>query len=266
MHLIPIPDQFFVMLTTLVLGLGSFTIANVIHLRWLSSQRLSILYSNMIVDSVIVSFGFLVIPISGLFNGDIATLPVDTLFAGLLAAILITCERQIIRRYYRTHQHAHRVPSSHNKSELTVSSIKPTRVSLTSKKPEQRRVSGLRRNSHAMLEHSALYQLTMSGVIIVAILEEILFRGQLQWLVTQSGVALFYQVVAIILISFIFGLSHLMLGAPQFIAKTIMGLLLAGIVFITGHLITVILAHTFHNIIALKEQRTRQQMFVLQTG
>jgi len=103
-------------------------------------------------------------------------------------------------------------------------------------------------NATTIIEENQNYIILGIILIISSVIEEIVFRGiLLQWIRKHKGTT-----IAVITTSILFGISHLFYGQLYtVIMATIMGVILALVVFKTKNLVTSITAHTTYNIILL---------------
>lgn len=236
----------------ILLSLGSFTLANHMYARWgkESSGCLSFMAVHVWVKGFIVVFGFLIVSPAQLFPVNSFSLQLLSVPIGIASGwTMVYLERRLSRFYYRrqfssgsTAAYRTPVPGEHLRS------LRGRRVVVSS----TRRISPLHRFNLKPTVTPRANCIDLSLVTLVAIFEEIIFRGFLVH-ACQSlpngpllAACLSGTVVA-------FGLSHVSLGWHQFAAKTALGMITLSVTLLTNSLVAAIIAHIFLNVSAWKE-------------
>ncbi len=229
----------------ILLSLGCSNIASHIHSRWFANKAVNVVMLHNVIKFIIVIWGMSLIPIYSLFNATIWVQILSFFPALLLAVYSVKIERFIYRKNNKIRLVAQ------IKQYITQKSIENKTQGLA-KKNLTNKVN--LKNVH---EHHARFDSVISGyqlrdIVLIAIFEEIIFRGFLWQL------SLKLQIKSLIIISLLstvilFGATHLTLGRGQFYSKTILGFFCLTEVVLTNSIFPAIVTHVVFNIFAYKE-------------
>ena len=233
-------------------SLGCSNLASHLYSRWFLHTKTNMIFLHWIVKMIIVSWGLLFIPLSNLFSTFnlqiISVLP--AIFLGIIAVnIELFIQRKIFRQ--ATHSTVSAKPYAYLKSIQT--KTLGIAVKNTAKKVNLKNVQ-----EHYAHFDSRLTNYSLRDIILVALCEEVIFRGFL-WQLALVLPNTFLITFAGVLITLLFGASHITLGKGQFVSKTILGTFCLVSVITTHSIIPAILIHMIFNVYAYQYMKKRGQ-------
>jgi Type II CAAX prenyl endopeptidase Rce1-like len=232
-----------------VFCLASHSLATHVHSRWLGRWRISYDAVYISVMMLTVAWGFTLISPSRLFNLDPGIWAISLLagpFLGLAASI---SDRAIVRHCIRR-QFSNLTPSVRTEQRrrtqgaYRVSSIRRMPVAGES---TRKRTLGLPADSHAMWQRNHEQQFNVLPLVLLAGLEELLYRGFLLHvcLMLQTSVPVMLAVTGTVVA---FALSHIVFGWPHVLAKFPLGLLTTISALTFSTVLISIVAHVMFNL------------------
>lgn len=240
--------------TLLILAIASTNIAGYVYCRYCQKTALGLIDVNVLVKAFILGWG--------LFTGVTGTFPVwngllrmtlgfpSALLLGWLAIVL---DRRLIRFFHRRSSQKGKTPPLR---EVHVTTTSLCDLGLAEKSAVENRAVRLNNNVSKFNHEKDIGRYGLVSVSLVAVLEELLFRGILVnaiFLVPGPSLK-----AALLLVNvFLFGLVHLSLGWDQVMAKTVLGALTTFALLVFGSLVFPILIHLFINIYAYQENKNR---------
>lgn len=233
------------------LACGSFSLSAQLYL-WFKS--LDLMQMNVIVKGVIVLWGLFIFPVSLFFSSQYCMEIFSIIFGILLGWALIRLELNVHHflknsRLFRDDIFLQLISKSCNhvvikqKKSLSLSTKKmKSRSSLNPYFDRSPRIHWL--NSYGLI-----------SVILVALFEEVIFRGFLAQLALANksfSIFMFLLIFSVL----VFGFSHITLGWIQVLKKMFMGLILLLTTLIFGSITSAIIAHAILNGYAWKHNPT----------
>jgi hypothetical protein len=245
----------------IVYSLSCFSIAGQIHSRWLAALGVHFASVYSAVMSFTVALGFLLIDPNRIFGCSaitwIISVPIG-LVAGLMAC---WCDRRILRHLSR--RRLMQVKSGeggrlgYNWRTQPASNLfgrfeyAPVASSLVGK-----RRSRFLKTEQDLRSFSEIQQIGVSSLVIIAVLEEMIFRGFLLNLCFALPTTYLITIAVFGTILF-FSLSHIHFGWPHVLAKLPLGVLTTITALWSGAVLPAIVAHVVFNFRAWKDQRNR---------
>jgi hypothetical protein len=228
-------------------SLGCSNIASHLYSRWFAHSKINVISIHAIVKLCIVLWGMLFISWRLLFD-TAPLLQFGGVFSGIILGwIAVNIELYINRKLVRhaalhvNHRAQYRYHRKiENKAQGMMKKIISQKVNLRNVQEHHARLDGELNN----------YQLR--DIILVAIFEEILFRGYLYQLGLYCS-SLFLTIIVWLTTTILFGASHITLGKGQFLSKTILGSICLLSVVIFHSLLPAIVIHVFFNLFAYRE-------------
>lgn len=231
--LIPRADSYGIVIFIL-LGFASFSLSNFMFCRWFHS--FGILQINVVVKTLIVLWGCCILPVQNLFAApflsQLLAVPVG-LGIGYMA---VAFEKSLMRNLFRKTVVVEKQPRK-------VPSITPRNL-FGEEQPLRREIGAKKMVSEKDV------QLHWGHLMILAILEELIFRGFIVTFFREASFPYWIKSIAILLSIAIFGLSHLLNGNTQMKSKLFFASLVT-LSTLTLHTVTAALvAHLYFNHIA----------------
>lgn len=202
----------FILLTT-----GSFYICHIIHDRWLSRLNFSLLDANVLIKTIMVIFGFNLIPSQILIHGSFTVNMIYFVIGAHIGLYFIKIESYLIK--------LQSAKLNTNKKILPL-------------------------NDEAI----SIANLSYFSSGLIAICEEILYRGLLTILffsLFDTNILLFCMFISTVF----FALSHLSLGWAHVLSKSLLGLICLLSFISTKTVITPIAIHAVFNVTAIHKIR-----------
>ena len=231
----------------IMLSLGSFVIARHVHIRWLKT-KFSLIASNAIVKTVIVMFGLLIIPGKDLFLSTLTRTIIDLVCGVLLGLVCVVLEVYLIRKRNR-HKIINKIANKYKTDySLLRNSVPQSKMSLSTKKEISAQGLSQLRKSYSQYAHEPDFiHYSLIAVILVAIAEEIIFRGYIisaaQWVNGYSSVLIGLSVIC-------FVASHISQSWFEGLAKLPLAIVATAGFIMTADLSLAIAAHVTFNIYA----------------
>lgn len=234
--LTPIHDQYGLMVL-MILALGSFGVSKHLHERWLK-KSFSLIGSNAIVKTAIVLFGWHFFNMYAFFQYSFINVCVLGVCFGVASIIF---EEKILRYFNRKNWQ-----QSFVNSETLKRCLNTQRLTLSS----HRKYYGLKNVRKQPTKFSAdeIKNYSLLAVIIVAVMEEILFRGYL--LALREGMHFYLNISCILFITLMFAFAHLNKNLYSVCSKLPLSILTTLSFIFTGNLLAPILTHSCLNIYA----------------
>ena len=251
--LIPEADTYG-LIVLIALSLGSTGIASYIYMRYLSIKANDIILTNAIVKIIIVLFGLLIIPFSQLYSQnwqiEISSIPIGIIFG----FIVISIDKKVIRHFIRTGKHSVSIDMNTSADRLNYNKTYNRSLGLDDTVETQDNSLKMQNNMNRLSSNPELVTFSLGSVILVAICEEIIFRG---FLVSCSLMIhdLKLRVVALIASVLFFGISHATSGLEQALTKTILGTITLLLRMISGSILPAIVTHVVLNTAAYYETK-----------
>jgi len=242
--LIPSAGTYGIMIFIL-LSLGSFSIANLIHDRWLASRGVSIITVNVYIKAFIVIFGVLLMPIRLLFDASLVIHGLSIIL-GLIAGFLAVLIERIMPGKNQYQHNEFWESSGFNLPNKMSDGL----FSKNARTVQRSFVSSRYPNQLAVIQSA--YHFGLCSTLLVALFEELIFRGFLvvlcftlpnPWLIT----------ISLSITVLIFGAAHSYGGFRQVVAKTSLGIITLLVTLVTGTVLPAIVAHIYFNIVAYRE-------------
>lgn len=229
----------------LVLCWGSFPIARHIHVRWLQ-KNMSIVGTNAIIKGVIVLLGISIIPIAQLFTGDWYK-EINAITLGVfLALLVIKVEADLIRKSNRK-KLLSSVMIAKN-VHLPKSAIITKKISLTSSSTKVAKgFINIRQTYHQYADELNFMNYHPLASILVALTEEILFRGFPYYIGFHVQIKIMSQIILFIS-TLLFALSHTNHSWREFIYKLPLAIATTSIFMATHTLSGAMALHVIVNI------------------
>lgn len=219
----------------LLLILSSFSLSSLIYFKWCRQSRFGIVDIHCIVKGIIVCFGLFLFPLLDLFYCSFLKLTLATITGIAIGFLHVNLEFFLSRKMFRKTLFQKETPSK-TQDMHNVGTVK--RKSLFSKQEP----SSKEKETVNVPSYSSF---SLSSVLLVAFLEEVLFRGfLLQYL---FAIPSFFFIPALLLASFLFGASHLNMNNTQFLSKTLFSLSLFAEVILCKTLFASVLSHLVFN-------------------
>ncbi len=229
--LILIPDvRLYSLMVLSMWCLGSSNIASHIYSRFFIDFKVNSLTIQMITKGVICLMGTSLFSMDALFDAPPFTQCVSILIGFFIGFIVVKIELKINRLYRTRHDHK---KIRDNTYSVTSTLVKKTRTHLKSL------------HEHYVSHEKSDQNFSLMIIILIAIFEEILFRGYLvQCCLLLPGV---WVDAALMMTVVVFGLSHASLGLHQILSKTLLGgsCLLSVLFFHT--ILPALIIHSFFN-------------------
>jgi len=233
----------------LMLSLGCSNIASHIHSRWFAHKRTNSILLQWIVKFFIILFGITIFPIQELFLSPLWKQLVALPIAVLLGIFALKFEFYIKRILLRRKKYAPQ--ATMNSRYIYHQATASKKFGMTSS-----HFAG-KTNLKNIHEHHAKQDASLTGfnlrdIILVAIGEEIIFRGFL-WQFSLLMPSLWLNYTVLIFSVILFGASHISMGKGQFLAKTILGTCCLASVLFAHSILPAIITHVIFNICAYQE-------------
>jgi hypothetical protein len=228
--------------------LGCSNIASHLHSRWFSHGQINVVLIHWVVKACIVLFGITVISWQTLFNTPVwfeLVSVIPAIFLGIAAVKFeyFVCRKNIRSRSSLLVPQPKRYIYHQPISNATQGIAKHTLITKVNLKNVH--------EHHSRLD-SELKHYSLRDIILVAITEEVIFRGYL-WQLCLYFQSKWLSSIALIVTVILFGASHITLGKSQFVSKTFLGATCLLCVLVVHSVIPAIIVHVVFNIYAHKE-------------
>lgn len=228
--------------------LCSFSLASWLHARWLSATQFDFYAVYAAVLALTVSAGFLLLGGAWVGTASAFGLILAWPLGAALGLLAERLDRGIVRRLARgegAQRSRPRVVDAQSRTRI-VSQVSPlTRA--TSR--------GLRTaKSHRLAPENLKPSLSL--MLIIAALEELIFRGLLLGLATLSPNLWIYGACVLGTLA-VFACSHIQFGWPHVFGKAPLGALCLLATLISGNVLTAVVAHVFFNLRAFWALRSQ---------
>lgn len=256
-----IPDVNSYGITLLVVWiLGYVGVTNFFYARYFSFRKTNIVLVGAIVRSVVVGYGFLLIPIGSIISTEWLSILVSLPVAVLLAFITVKLDRTIIRYYLRRRpRKLNNTPSLADQSDFITASSSD--LGLFNKNKSGKRIQKMQSSLNRFSKEPSKKKYGLTAIIVTAITEEILFRGFLVSLCLMiNNIPLRFILLG--LTAALFALSHLALGWEQVIAKSVLAVVTLVLRLVFQSVLPGIVVHVILNIIAHREAQNDRQVEV----
>lgn len=244
----------FGLITLILLCLSSSSIASFVHMRYLSTYNVDIVFSNTLVKFLIVIYGLLIIPLSLLFHATWFNLIISIPAGVIIGLVTVQLDRKVIRYFFRKRNFVQGYNDQPTGSDPTTVRTYSRRMNIAGNDNVNKKSQLMNNKLTRFSEHNPLKDYGLVSVIGVAIFEEIIFRGFLIGLCLAIP-SLLMQTITISLLVLFFAVIHVDLGWEQVLAKTILGVTTTLLRLIFGNLYAPIIAHVVLNAIAYFEYK-----------
>lgn len=249
------PDvQFYCHAVLIMWCLGGSGIATHIYIRWFANSRISSQSMQCIVKGFICITASMLIPIGALFSAPIWLQILSVPIGFIMGRMVVALELFINRYTYRKKSVMFLKKSSVDSFYISHAGPKGKMASLSSNIIQNK--SNLKQlHDQGIANESNMRSFSLLAIILIAIFEEIIFRGFL----IQYCFSLSKPWVAISMITtvVIFGVSHAGLGVYQMITKTGLGAICLGAVLIFHSVLPAIIIHAVLNWAAYQQIKNR---------
>ena len=204
-----------------MLTLGSFFVASHLHERLLTKYKIQLIDSNLIVKLLIAMFGSVVVSIYPLLHGSYEIQILGAILGTGMGYAIFNVELYLVK--------------TSNDSVYFAPKDKPI-INI--------------KNSNTIINDN----LTYLPYVMVAVLEEIIFRGYLTTIALNlSNFSL--SLLALISIILVFAFNHINLGIISVITKFLLGIVCLLSFLITHTILTPVFIHVTFNILVISEYR-----------
>lgn len=248
----------------IVYSVSCFSIAEQIHSRWLAALGVNFASAYSGVMGFTVVLGFLLIDPKRIF-GCSAIMWIFSVPIGLATGLLACwCDRKILRhlsrrRFVRVKPNGGGGLGYSGRSQPASKLFGGFEYIPVAGRLVGKRRSGLLKAEQDLRSFSEIRQVEVSSfviVTIVAVLEEMIFRGFLLNLCFALETRYLITIAVLGTILF-FALSHIHFGWPHVLAKFPLGVLTTIIALSSGTVLPAIVAHVMFNFRAWKDQRNQ---------
>jgi|GEM_PF-3442988 len=258
LHLIPQAETYGVTILA-IFSLASFTIARRFHLSRGSGGHIDFVKVNLIVKSLIVLYGLLLIPMQNLFSLKFSTEFVACLAGIVLGIFYIRIEKKIIR-YFARNEKTKNKQKQYMLKASKVHVIKARSLGLSNNN-FFRRHNSLSNQQKNVFDYAELCKIKLMHLLLIAILEEIIFRGYLTYITLNISLNIYNEIIVLIFIAFLFAFSHASYSWPQIASKFIFGIMALFVFMCFGTLTSAISSHLYLNAIAYKHLQQNRKTF-----
>lgn len=241
-------SQFYMYTVLLTCSLGCSNIASHLHSRWFSAGSVNVVLLNWIVKAIIITLGIFYISWSSMFSG-----PIWMQFLSVIPAIFfgIFCVKleYFIQRFNLRKGKVIKTDAPQRYVYLQPISNQTQGIApaVISNKHNLKNI-----HEHYARLDSKINNYMLRDIVLVAICEEVIFRGYLYQLScmfdSQVAVAIALGVTVLL-----FGISHITLGRGQFLSKTILGMVCLFAVILAHSLLPAVVIHVVFNTYAYQE-------------
>ncbi|MBV9786969.1 MAG: CPBP family intramembrane metalloprotease [Chloroflexi bacterium] len=241
-----------------VLSLCSFSLAAEMHGRWLAVRGIKIQAVYCGVLSFVCLWALLVIHPRQILGGSGLALALSVPAGLVLGAVAGRIDRAVIRHSNR--QHLRQTYKATLSRQADLRARRPTqplrpRVTPAVALVDGRRTLGLQRIQQNAWQPQSGHEFGLWGVITVAVLEELIYRGFL--------VAVCFLLPGPLLIGLalagtvaVFALSHIWFGWVHVVAKLPLGIVALLAVLTLGTVLPAVIGHVFFNVKVWHDVRT----------
>lgn len=224
-----------------VCGLGSITLSAHLHARWFS-QRTEFILVHSVVLSLLVSFFWFLCPL----HIELGTTWLHAIWGiflgGTGAWLALRLDLYIVRLMTRSK------PASRQRPSNTEPRVRLRSVSMGLASESTRpRLVGAQKMQEQVEQNSEAIRLRPILLGLVAILEEVIFRGyllKLCQLLPYPSLGVLAGIGAIC----VFGMSHVFFGWLQAVAKIALGVIATLVTVLSGGILGAIIVHVLFNI------------------
>lgn len=230
----------------LTLSLGCSNIASHLYSRWFYSAN-NVILIHWLLKSVIILLGLFLIPIESMFSGSLVIQAVSVPLAIIIGILCVNFEKFINRSFRPRKINEFKSKNKYVYHDLTKNMTHGLSSQITLPKINLKNIH----EHHAGLD-SDLRSYQLRDIVLVAISEEIIFRGFLYQMAVNLH-SLTLCMFANLLITILFGASHITFGKGQFISKILLGTSCLTLVIMTHCLLPAIIIHVVFNVVAYNE-------------
>lgn len=246
------PDiKIYVMAILVTWCLGSSSIASHFYSRWFANSNIQALFIQCVVKALICVAASFIIPVSTLFDAPVwvfvASVPVGLMGGKLAVDIELLINRYTQRRKTFSRVSANSIYFSYNGAKGKIVSLAPT---LARSKTNLKKL-----HEHGAANEKIIRNYNLVTLLVIAILEEIIFRGVLLQCclllpVSIAGGAMVMTVIC-------FGASHAGFGIYQMISKTLLGALCLMAALTCHTVLPAIIIHCYLNWAAYRKMQEK---------
>lgn len=225
-------------ITSLInLTLGSFFVCSHVYEKWLKQFNYTLMDVNALIKGLIVLLGFLIIPPSNLFKGDIFLQSISVILGCIIGYIFFKFEILAIKIF--PYQKRLNLGDESRVKTTTANNIR----------------NALKSKVEIIIPKKNVYSYWTTAVVGMA--EELLFRGFLTILcLNLSDFNL--SIICLFLVNSIFALSHINLGYLHIATKFILGSICLLSFLLLENIVISMVIHATFNLLVVKKLRELQ--------
>lgn len=220
----------------LLLSISCFTLSKYFYLQWLArvNSTVSFMSMDVVVKLIICLYAFLYVPIVSLFPNNFF-LEVCGGVVGLLVGYLqVWLEKRLMR------------------TDANLKKPKPIALGnhpavIVSKITEAKKSFSSRSQKEGLFDPIIIFNTSLTSLIIVAVLEEFIYRGNCTYLINAFTSCKIIKVIFLVLIAAFFSFSHVSFSWRQVGARFIFALQLLGLIIFSHSILPCVVAHIYLN-------------------
>lgn len=224
---------------------GSFQLSNLIYERWCASYNFKLLTIDLYIKIFIVAWGFVFIPLHTVAAFSLTSITFSSILGLAAGWVLIKLEK-LFAYNITLSQKNNDAPYDNLNKKYFYDSFFINEFSFV------RYHFAMPNHTGNMIKIPRKYLFSLTDIILIAVFEELIFRGFMVSLCFMLPNNLLITLV-LACTTLIFGFGHLSGSLRQFITKTLLGFIALLITLISHSVLSAIIAHVYLNMMAYRE-------------